>query len=86
MADINFPKCPVCKKEVLLPFSIMQIAGVRLAEKTYGTWICSNCGFFLSTGDTRGINSKKDVKAGFSVDLQKQVEDLRKKHYRKMQE
>ena len=55
MSEIKFPVCPICKKEVLLPFSIMQV-GMDISNKVYGTWFCSNCGFFLTTRDTRAIN------------------------------
>jgi len=82
LSEFKKPVCPICKQEVLLPFSIMQVGGNR-PEKTYGTWICSNCGFFLSTRDTQGINPESDVEAGFSDYLQKKVEDLRQEYYKK---
>ncbi|MEJ2241424.1 MAG: hypothetical protein P8Y18_04700 [Candidatus Bathyarchaeota archaeon] len=83
MSENKYPICPICKKEVLLPFSIMQVAVEHPAEKTYGNWICSNCGFFLTTRDTRAINPEKDIESGFNLDLQQKVEDLRKEYYKR---
>jgi hypothetical protein len=80
MVDLNFPICPICKREVLLPFSIMQVWAKNIQAKQYGTWICSNCGFFLSTKDERAVNPDKDVEAGFSTKLRKKVEELRKNY------
>jgi len=85
MTDLKFPVCPICKQEVLLPFSIVQVAGT-ISEKTFGNWICSNCGFFLSTKGNRANNPELDIKAGFSKNLIKKVEELRKKYYEKQSE
>ena len=86
MTDLKFPICPICKQEVLLPFSIIQANARNLSGKTFGNWVCSNCGFFLSTEDNRGINPKEDIQAGFSENLVEKVEKLRKQFYEKQSE
>lgn len=83
MTENNFPTCPICKREILLPFSIMQFGASTISDKTYGSWVCSNYGFFISTRDTRGINPEKDVEAGFNESLRKKIEDLRKSYNKK---
>ena len=80
MVESKFPICPIWKREVLLPFSIMQVGAPTIAAKVYGTWICSNCGFFLSTKDNRAVNPDKDIEAGFSIQLSKKIEKLRKQY------
>lgn len=83
MTDLKFPICPICKREVLLPFSIMQVGEHNTCVKQYGTWACSNCGFFLSTIDNSAVNPDKDIEAGFSITLRKKVEELRKQYMKK---
>ncbi|MEJ2495444.1 MAG: hypothetical protein P8Y79_14075 [Ignavibacteriaceae bacterium] len=80
MTDLTFPICPICKREVLLPFSTMQVGEHNTYAKQYGTWACSNCGFFLSTIDKSAVNPDIDIEAGFSIKLRKKVEELRKQH------
>jgi len=80
LTDLTFPICPICKREVLLPFSTMQVGEHNTYAKQYGTWACSNCGFFLSTIDNSAVNPDKDIEAGFSIKLRKKVEELRKQH------
>jgi hypothetical protein len=83
LTDLKFPICPICKREVLLPFSIMQVGEHNTCVKQYGTWACSNCGFFLSTIDNSAVNPDKDIEAGFSITLRKKVEELRKQYMKK---
>jgi len=80
MTDLKYPICPICKREVLLPFSTMQVGVESIQAKQYGIWACSNCGFFLSTKDNRAINPDKDIEAGFSTKLRKEVEELRRQY------
>jgi len=82
MTDIKYPTCPICKREALLPFSTMHDGEKNIHSKQYGTWACSNCGFFLSTKDNKADNPEKDIDAGFSIKLRKKVEELRKLHLR----
>ena len=67
--------CPICEKEVLLPFSISQY---EFKGKTFGSWICTNCGFCISTGDSRGCNPNTDVKSRFIHKLRTRVQGLKK--------
>jgi hypothetical protein len=80
MKASEYPVCPICKQEVLLPFSISQY---ELRGKIFGNWICSNCGFYLTTGDSRAEVPESDIKAGFHTLLRKKVEELRKEYYDK---
>ena len=80
MTDLKVPLCPICKREVLLPFSTMHQGPKNLQSKEYGTWACSNCGFFLSTKNKRAVNPDKDIEAGFSIKLRKKVEELRNQY------
>ena len=68
--------CPICKKEVLLPFSI---SGVQ-ETKAFGHWICTNCGFYIGTGSSRGGDPVKDITTGFHKPLVQRVEQLRKNY------
>ena len=79
MSEIKFPVCPICKKEVLLPFSITTVGGT-LSEKIYGTWFCSNCGFFLTTRDTRANNPERDIEAGFNHGLRAEIQRMRNEY------
>ena len=69
MTDLKYPICPICKREVLLPFSTIHVGAENIQAKQYGTWVCSNCGFFLSTKDHKAINPGKALEAGFSTKL-----------------
>jgi hypothetical protein len=81
MSESKYPVCPICKQEVLLPFSISQISD-HSTGKVYGSWICSNCGFYLNTRDTRAIDPESDFETGFNVYVRKKVEELREKYYK----
>ena len=78
MSQSKYPVCPICKQEVLLHFSGSQY---ELISKTFGSWICSNCGFYLTSGDSRAIDPESDIKAGFNLSLIKMVEELRREYY-----
>ena len=78
MVENSFPKCPICKEEVLLPFSVSQLE----TTKTFAHWVCTNCGFCIGTADSRGCNPDKDVEAGFLSQLIKKMDEL-KEIYRK---
>ena len=80
MTDLKYPICPICKREVLLPFSTIHVGATNIQAKQYGTWACSNCGFFLSTKDNKAINPDKALEAGFSTKLRQEVEELRKQY------
>lgn len=79
MSQLRLPDCPICNREVLLPLSISQQSGYA-SGKPYGLWICSNCGFYITTSDTRAINPDKDIKTGFNQSLREKVEKLRKEY------
>jgi hypothetical protein len=76
MSELRLPDCPICKREVLLPLSISQTSEYA-GGKPYGLWVCSNCGFYITTSDTRAINPVKDIQTGFNKDLCKKVEKMR---------
>jgi hypothetical protein len=82
MSKIEHPDCPICKKEVLLPFSICANERNELKEKTYGSWVCTNCGFCISTGDSKASNPKQDITAVFLDELAIKIEELRKVYYK----
>ncbi len=76
MVGNSFPKCPVCREEVLLPFSVSQ----EETTKDYAHWVCTNCGFCIGTGDTRGVNPKDDIQTEALQNLVKAIEDKRLQH------
>ena len=53
----HFPKCPVCKKEVLIPLSSLKSD----IPKTFAHWICTRCGFYIGTAGSAGYNVPKDI-------------------------
>jgi hypothetical protein len=76
MVESNVPSCPVCKVEVLLPFSASQEENT----KDYAHWVCTNCGFCIGTGDTKGTNPKDDIKTEILQNLVKEIERKRLQH------
>ena len=54
---LEFPKCPVCENENLIPLSSGGQAGGRIVPKMFGHWICMSCGFCIGTGDTGGYEA-----------------------------
>jgi hypothetical protein len=73
----SLPICLICKKETLLPLSASEY---ELGGKTFGSWICSKCGFYLTTGDTRGVNPEIDIKIGFSFDLRRKISKMKEEY------
>jgi len=61
----------------LLPFSISQHTNYA-SGKAYGSWICTNCGFYITTGDTRVIDPTSDIETGFIFHLRKKIRKMRK--------
>jgi hypothetical protein len=82
MSQFKHPICPICKQEILLPFSLSQSPDWTTI-KAYGSWICSNCGFYLTATDSKNVDQKHAIEAGFSVYLKKKVEDLRGEYFKK---
>lgn len=80
MIENNCPSCPVCKNEVLLPFSIFEN---EMKTKTFGSWVCTNCGFCISTHNSKGSNPKEDITVYFIDELKIKIEELRRKHQNK---
>ena len=80
LTELSFPVCPICKREVLLPFSTMQFGVKSVSDKTFGSWVCSNCGFYLSTKDNKASNPDQDIETGFNKNLRKKIEELRKQY------
>ena len=74
------PICPICKKELMIPFSASQY---EAGAKIFGTWICSKCGFYMTTGDTRGVDPESDIKIGINSDLKIRISEMREKHLKK---
>ncbi|WGM89281.1 MAG: hypothetical protein IAX21_07145 [Candidatus Bathyarchaeota archaeon] len=83
MSVTEYAICPICKKEVLLPFSICANECNEIKEKTYGSWVCTNCGFCISTGDSKASNPKHDITAVFLNEFAIKIEELRKVYYKK---
>jgi len=77
MSEMRFPLCPICKDEVLLPFSTSQY---EVGEKVFGSWVCTNCGFFITTLDTRAIDIRNDIKTGFHLPLRRGIKELREEY------
>lgn len=71
MTELKCPVCPICEDVVLLPFSISQRV---VGTKIFGSWICTRCGFFISTDDSRGCNPT----TGFFHELRKKIQELKK--------
>ena len=78
MVENSFPKCPICKEEVLLPFSVSK----DMSTKVYAHWVCTNCGFCIGTGDTRGYNTPKDILVGIFPEIVKRIEKIREEYQR----
>jgi len=78
MVENSFPKCPICKEEVLLPFSVSQ----DMSTKVYAHWVCTNCGFCIGTGNTKGYNPNYDITFEFLQELAEEVRSARE-HYQK---
>ena len=82
MVENSFPKCPICEEEVLLPFSVSQ----DMSTKVYAHWVCTNCGFCIGTGDTRGCNPMHDIRGEIlqelvdSIDEEKFRYQMQKEH------
>ena len=74
MSETRHPVCPICKKEVLLPFSIIHYE----ASKTFGNWFCSNCGFCISTDDSRCYEPKEDIKVSLIPELATRIRELKR--------
>jgi hypothetical protein len=83
MSELRLPLCPICKEEVLLPFSITQY---DIGAKTFGNWVCTNCGFYITTRDTRAINPKEDIETGFIFNLRTKMNRLKKDYQTSKQE
>lgn len=64
----DYPKCPVCKKETLLPLSAVYSTP---GSKTLAHWVCVGCGFYVSTGRTAGYNIPNDIGMGMSYEIAK---------------
>lgn len=73
MVETSFPKCPICKKEVLVPLSasLVDMGSV----KTFAHWICLRCGFYFGTRATNAYNIPKDLFCGMLPEV---VEQMRK--------
>jgi hypothetical protein len=79
MSEKIFPYCPICNREVLLPFSSDHVSA---GGKAFSCWFCSNCGFYLTTVDNKAVNPKKDIKAGFNIELRQKILEM-KDQYKK---
>ena len=64
-------------QRIILRWTFQYYAQDVIPAKTYGIWICSNCGFFLTTRDTRAINTKKDIETGFNFGLRREIRQMR---------
>lgn len=78
MVENNFPKCPICNREILLPLSVSQ----KETAKVYGHWVCTNCGFCIGTLDTSGYNIPNDIHMEIFPEIVKRIEEAKRK-YRK---
>lgn len=74
MRQVRLPVCPVCKEEILLPFSV---SGGMESAMTFAHWICTNCGFCIGTDNTRGIHPEEDLHAGFLYKLTARMKELK---------
>jgi len=70
----KYPVCPICKKEVLIPLSI----SLMDTQKQYGSWICTNCGFCISTQDTRGYNPNNDIEVSIIPKIAAKTRELKR--------
>lgn len=75
MSESVFPLCPICKKEILVPFSATQY---DIGSKTFGFWFCSWCGFYLTTRDSRAVNPEEDIETGFNIQLRGKIREMKK--------
>jgi len=83
MSESSYPLCPICKKEILVPFSSTQF---ELGSKTFGCWFCSWCGFYLTTRDNRAINPEQDIETGFNIQLRRKIREMKKNHIKSKSE
>ena len=74
MSEIRLPFCPICSQEILLPFSSDHVSA---SGKTFSCWFCSNCGFYLTTVDSKAVNPEKDIKTGFNLELRKKIREMK---------
>ncbi len=81
MSEMRLPVCPICKREILLPLSTWRVsAGSAWGnEKIFGNWICTNCGFYITTGENAGTNPE-DINADFNMPLRTRIEYLREEY------
>ena len=77
MSETRHPVCPICKKEVLLPFSISQY---EVRGKHFGSWVCTNCGFYITTGDKRAMDPISDFETGINPFLRKEIKKIKKEY------
>jgi C4-type Zn-finger protein len=77
VSEMRLPLCPICKREVLLPMSTWIFKYEK--EKVYGNWICTNCGFYITTGKNTGTEPE-DITADFHIPLRSRIEYLRKEY------
>ena len=79
MSEMKLPLCPICKREVLLPLSIYVTPGSW--EKVFGNWVCTNCGFYITTAKKPGAHPD-DINADFNIPLRTRIEYLRKEYHK----
>lgn len=77
MSEMRLPVCPICKREVLLPLSTWVLRYGR--EKVIGKWICTNCGFYITTGKSAGTDLE-DITTDFHIPLRTRIEYLRREY------
>ena len=77
MSEMKLPLCPICKREILLPLSIYVTPGAW--EKVFGNWICTNCGFSITTAKKSGAHTDNII-TDFNMALRTRIEDLRKEY------
>jgi hypothetical protein len=77
MTNTDFPKCPICEKQVLVPLSAVVEFG---AVKTFAHWICLGCGFYFGTGDTKASNILDDIIIRIYREIPKSVHNAKRAH------
>jgi len=77
MSEMRLPICPICKREILLPLSTWVLKYGK--ENVVGNWICTNCGFYITTGKNSGTDPEEII-ADFNVPLRARIEYLRKEY------
>ena len=77
MSETGLPLCPICKHQNLLPLSTW--VHRLLKQNPIGIWICTNCGFYITTGNNAGTNPE-DIIADLNAPLRARIQYLRKNY------